>query len=65
MLMLLFGTKTLKFLSNITDTGYRVETFGIYVLRESNINNINDLNNKHITYIDHTDDTKRSKNRYR
>lgn len=55
LLMLLFGTKTLKFLSSITDTGYRVESFGVYVLDSSNIKDISELNNKKITYLNHDD----------
>lgn len=55
LLMLLFGTKTLKFLSSITDTGYRVESFGVYVLDSSSIKDINDLNNKKIAYLNHDD----------
>lgn len=56
LLMIFYGTSTLKFLSNITDTGYRVETFGIYSLDDSNINSIKDLNDKNIFYLDHEDD---------
>lgn len=57
LLMIFFGTSTLRFLSNITDTGYRVETFGVYVLKSSNYNNIKDLKKKSIKYLDHEDDT--------
>lgn len=55
-LILLFGTTTLKFLSNLTDTGYRVETFGVYVLNTSSYDNINSLENKTITYLSHNDE---------
>lgn len=55
LLMLLFGTKTLKFLSSITDTGYRVETFGVYVLDSSPYKEISELNNKSIAYLNHDD----------
>lgn len=55
MLMLLFGTKTLKFLSSITDTGYRVESFGVYVLDSSEYKELSDLNNKKIAYLNHDD----------
>lgn len=54
-LMLLFGTKTLKFLSSITDTGYRVESFGVYVLDSSSIKDIKELDNKSIYYLNHDD----------
>ncbi len=54
-LMLLFGTKTLKFLSSITDTGYRVETFGIYVLKDSPYEKVSSLNDKRISYLNHDD----------
>lgn len=50
-LLLFFGTKTLKFLSNLADTGYRVETYGVYVLETSDYKKINDLNNKKIMYL--------------
>ena len=52
LLMIFFGTTTLKFLSNITDTGYRVETYGIYVLKKSDIKDIDDLDNKELNYLD-------------
>ena len=52
LLMIFFGTTTLKFLSNITDTGYRVETYGVYVLKSSKYKNIDDLDNKELFYLD-------------
>lgn len=55
-LMIFFGTSTLKFLSSITDTGYRVETYGIYVLKDSNYEEIGDLGNKNVTYLNMQDD---------
>ncbi len=55
LLMLFFGTKTLKFLSSITDTGYRVETFGIYVLNDSQYKDVDELNNKNLAYLNHDD----------
>lgn len=55
-LILLFGTTTLKFLSNLTDTGYRVETFGVYVLEDSSYKRIDDLSSKKITYLSHNDE---------
>jgi LCP family protein required for cell wall assembly len=57
LLFLFYGSSTLKFLSNVTDTGYRVESFGIYVLKTSNISNIKDLDGKDVYYLDHDDDT--------
>ena len=56
LLMIFYGTSTLKFLSSITDTGYRVETYGIYVLKSSNIKSIDDLKNKNVTYLNMLDD---------
>lgn len=49
--ILFFGTKTLKFLSNLADTGYRVETYGVYVLDSSSYKKIKDLNDKTIMYL--------------
>lgn len=57
LLLNLYGTKTLKFLSDVTDTGYRVESFGVYILNTSEFNKLKDLNNKTLNYLDHTDDT--------
>ena len=56
-LMIFFGTSTLKFLSSITDTGYRVETYGIYVLKDSKIKDLDDVKYKSISYLDMMDDT--------
>lgn len=50
-LMLLFGTTTLKFLSNLTDTGYRVETFGVYVLNDSSYQSLDELKGKRLNYL--------------
>lgn len=55
-MMLFFGTSTLKFLSTITDTGYRVETFGVYVLSDSKYDSLDDLEDKSIYYLNHEDD---------
>ncbi len=55
-LMLLFGTSTLKFLSNLTDTGYRVETFGVYVLNDSSYEQFNELEGKRLDYLQSDDD---------
>lgn len=51
-LMIFFGATTLKFLSSITDTGYRVETYGVYVLKDSKYKNIDDLEKKEVFYLD-------------
>ena len=56
LIMMFFGTKTLKFLANITDTGYRVETYGVYVLKNSNYKVIEDLSGKSFTYLNSDDD---------
>lgn len=55
-LMLLFGTSTLKFLANITDTGYRVETFGVYILNESEYEKLEELEGKRLNYLTSDDD---------
>ena len=55
-LILFFGTTTLKFIANLTDTGYRVETFGIYTLDSSTYKSVNDLEGKMIYYLNHNDD---------
>lgn len=55
-LMLLFGTTTLKFLSDLTDTGYRVETFGVYVLNDSSYQKLDDLEGKRLDYLKSDDD---------
>ncbi|MCH5167140.1 MAG: LCP family protein [Erysipelotrichales bacterium] len=52
LLMILFGTNTLKFIASITDTGYRVETFGVYVLNDSSYNSLFDVNDKTFGYLD-------------
>ena len=57
LLMIFFGTKTLKFISSLTDTGYRVETFGIYLKDSSDYYKLKDLNNTDFGYLD-TDDSK-------
>lgn len=56
-LMLLFGTKTIKFFTSLTDNGYRVETFGVYVLNISTYKKVGDLDGKKINYLNHEDDT--------
>lgn len=53
--ILFFGTKTLDFLSNLVDTGYRVESYGVYVLDESDYEDISDLNNKKLYYLNTSD----------
>lgn len=55
-LMLLFGTSTLKFLSNLTDTGYRVETFAVYVLNDSGYQKLEELEGKKLNYLKSDDD---------
>lgn len=54
--ILFFGTKTLKFLSNLADTGYRVESFGVYVLDSSEVKKLKDLHDKKITYLTTSDE---------
>lgn len=54
-IMMLYGAKTLKFLTEVTDTGYRVETYGVYVIND-NYQKLNSLDGKTITYLNHEDD---------
>ena len=51
LLFLIFGVSALKLLSNITDTGYRVETYGVYVLKSSDYKEIEDLDKKNINSL--------------
>ncbi len=55
-LMSFYGTSTLKFISTLTDTGYRVETFDVFVLNTSNYMTLKDLQDKNITYLDNNDE---------
>ena len=57
LLFSIYGAQAFNLLNNITDTGYRVETFGVYVNAGSSFNDINDLTNKTITYLHMEDDT--------
>ena len=55
--VLYYGTNTISFINEITDTGVRVESFGVYVLKDSGYKSINDLKDKEITYLNSEDDT--------
>ena len=55
LLFLIFGVSALKLLSNITDTGYRVETYGVYVLKSSDYKEIEDLDKKNINSLSSTE----------
>lgn len=46
---ILYAIGTIDFLNKIFDTGYRVEVYNIYVLKESNYNDLKDLNDKDIS----------------
>ena len=46
---LFYAIGTIDFLNNIFDTGYRMEVYNIYVLKDSDYNDINDLNNKKVS----------------
>ena len=46
----IYAFGTIDFLNNIYDTGYRTNTYNIYVL-DKNTKNINELNNKNIGYL--------------
>src|SRR5574344_221615 len=54
-LLMIFGTKALKFISNLTDTGYRVNTYGIYVLKDSSYSSLSYLDGKNIGYLNLSD----------
>jgi len=50
-LIIVYGMTFLGFISTITDTGYRVESFGLYVKTTSTYNVLEDLNDKYIFYL--------------
>lgn len=50
--MLLFGSETVKFIAGLMDSGYRVETYGIYVLENNKYNELSDIKDKIIGYIE-------------
>ncbi len=50
-LVIVYGMTFLNFISTITDTGYRVESFGVYVKSDSKIETIDDLNDHYIYYL--------------
>ena len=56
-LVIVYGMTFLNFISTITDTGYRVESFGVYVKLDSKYEKIEDLNDKYIYYLN-TNETK-------
>ena len=56
-LVIVYGMTFLNFISTITDTGYRVESFGLYVLNDSKYETTDDLNDKYIFYLN-TNETK-------
>ncbi|MDD4706038.1 MAG: LCP family protein [Bacilli bacterium] len=45
-----YAIGTIDFLNKIFDTGYRVEVYNLYVLKDSNYNNIKDLKAKNISF---------------
>jgi len=57
LLFCIYGTRAFDLLNKITDTGVRVESYGIYVNVNSSYNDIKDLNNKTITYLHMENDT--------
>ena len=59
-LFCIYGTQAFELLNKITDTGIRVETYGVYVNVGSSYNDIKDLTNKTITYLHMEDDTETS-----
>lgn len=46
-----YAIGTIDFLNKIFDTGYRVEVYNLYVLKDSKYNNIKDLKDKNISFI--------------
>ena len=44
----IYAFGTIDFFNNIFDTGYRVESYGVYVLKSSNYTKLKDLNEKNI-----------------
>ena len=50
-LFCIYGMKAFDLLNKITDTGYRVETYGVYVNVNSHYDDIKDLSGKTITYL--------------
>jgi len=54
-LLCIYGVSTIKFLNNITDTGYRVETYGIYVMSASKYNELGDIANEDLYYLTSTE----------
>ncbi len=57
LLFCFYGTRTFDLLNKITDTGIRVETYGVYVNVNYSYSDIKDLNNKTITYLHMENDT--------
>lgn len=53
--LIFFAPQTLKFISSLTDTGYRVETFGVYVIKDE-YNSLSDLKDKSIDTLKYDDD---------
>ena len=49
-LVSIYAFGTIEFFNNIFDTGYRLESYGIYVLNESDYKSIKDLNDKKIGF---------------
>ena len=56
-LFLIYGTSLLKFANTITDTGLRVETYGVYVKSDSRYSKVEDLMDKSLTYYYVPNDT--------
>ncbi len=54
---IIYAIGTIDFLNNIFDTGYRMETYNIYVLEDSNYVSLKDLENKKISIYDTESDT--------
>ena len=53
-----YASGTLNFFKDILDDGYVYETYGIYVLNDSNISKLKDLKDKNIVFYSNNDESK-------
>ena len=52
----IYAFGTIEFFNNIFDTGYRIQSYGVYVLKESNYKKLKDLNKESIAFYYPEDD---------
>ncbi len=63
-LSIFYAFGTMDFLNNIFDTGYRIETYNVYVLKDSSYTKLKELNNKNIViYQSGSDNLKKAINK--